>query len=145
MGPQMGDLLVLVPALGDLERRGEVEDRAAVLDRRDLPRGEARSIPEAVDEVDDRRGEIAGEDEVTVKRVGLTRPVDGPARGHERLREHLPAEHSTGSDVPVAAAIDVDLERFEIEEVEEIGERYGHFLGVAVRATAMADWLTTID
>jgi len=61
--------------------------------------------------------------------MGLTRLVDGAPRSDQRLREHLPTEHATGPDVSVAAAVDVDLERFEIEEIEEIGEGDGHLRG----------------
>ena len=58
--------------------------------------------------------------------MGLTRLVDRAPRGDERLREHLPTEHPAGPDVSVATTVDVDLERFEIEKVEEIGERDRH-------------------
>ena len=61
-----------------------------------------------------------------MERMGLTRLVDRPPRGDERLREHLPAEHPAGPNVSIAAAVDVDLERFEIEKVKEIGESDGH-------------------
>jgi len=57
----------------------------------------------------------------------LTRLVDRPSRGNERLREHLSTEHPSGPDVSIAPAVDVDLERFEIEKVQEVGESYGHF------------------
>ena len=45
--------------------------------------------------------------------------VHRPLRGDERLCEYLTAEYTTGADIAVAAAINVDLERFEIEQGKE--------------------------
>ena len=43
-------------------------------------------------------------------------PVDGAARGDERLADHLAAEHPLPADLRAAAAIQVVLELFEIED-----------------------------
>ena len=53
-------VLMLGPGLVDVERRREVEDRAAVLDRDDAPRREAVAVADAVDVVDDRDARVAG-------------------------------------------------------------------------------------
>src|SRR3954464_13750491 len=45
--------LMLVAGFRTVERGREAEDRAAVLDGRDLARGEARAIAQSIDEVDD--------------------------------------------------------------------------------------------
>jgi len=59
--------LVVQSVLRAVERRRHVEDRAAVLDPGDASRGEALAVAQSVDEVDDGRGEVAGQDEVAVQ------------------------------------------------------------------------------
>src|SRR5690606_13040501 len=112
--------LVLAPRLPHLERCRHVEDRAAVLDRRDTPRGEALAVTQAVDEVDDRRLQVAGQDEVAVDGVRVAVLLDRAPRGDERLREHLAAEDAAAADVAVAAAIDVVFDLLEVEELEQV-------------------------
>ncbi|GAB5536873.1 MAG: hypothetical protein Rubg2KO_31220 [Rubricoccaceae bacterium] len=46
----------------------------------------------------------------------------GPAGGNERLREHLATKDTCGAKSPVLAAEDVDLDGFEVEQIEEIVE-----------------------
>ena len=54
-GPNIGHFgLVRQGGLRTVKRRGQREDRAAVLDRGDAPGGEAPAVARAVDEVDDR-------------------------------------------------------------------------------------------
>src|SRR5690606_24165282 len=117
--------LVLASRLPHLERGGHVEDRAAVLDRRDTPRGEALAVTQAVDEVDDRRLPVAGQDEVAVDGMRVPVLLDGAARGDERLREHLAAEDAAAADVAVATAIDVVFDLLEVEQLEQV------FYGIA--------------
>ena len=47
-------------------------------------------------------------------------------RRHQRLGEHLAAVHPAGAEVAVAAAVDVDLERREVEEIDELRQGAGH-------------------
>ena len=72
-------VLVLGAGLGDVERRRQVEDRAAVLDRDDAPGREAAAVADAVDVEDDRDARVAGPQEVRVQRVHVAL-VDGAAR-----------------------------------------------------------------
>ena len=55
-------------------------------------------------------------------RVCFARLVDRAARRDECLCEHLPAKDAPRTEVPVEAAVDVDLEGFEFEEGEEVGD-----------------------
>ena len=98
-----------------------------MLDGGDATRREAPSVAQPVDEVHDGRGEVAGEDEVAVRGVRDARLiVDRAPRRHERLGEHLAAIHSARAEVAVAAAVDIDLEGFKVEEVQEDIEGVGH-------------------
>ena len=45
--------------------------------------------------------------------------LDGAARRHQRLAGHLPAEDALALLVGLGAAEDVDLDRFEVEEIDE--------------------------
>ena len=85
-------VLVLRARLGDVERRRQVEDRLAVLDRDHTPRREAAAVADAVDVVDDRHPRVARPQEVGVQRVHVA-VVDGPSRRDQRLPRDLPAEH----------------------------------------------------
>src|SRR5690606_13702940 len=89
-------------------------------DRRDTARGEALAVAQAVHEIDDRRLQVAGQDEVAVDGMRVAVLLDRAARGDERLREHLPAEDAAAADVAVAAAIDVVLDLLEVEELEKV-------------------------
>jgi hypothetical protein len=57
--------------------------------------------------------------------VCIARRLDRSLRGDERLRKHLTAEHTTGADIAVLPAIDVDLEWFEVEQGEQFVEWFG--------------------
>ena len=74
-------VLVLGPGLGHVERRREVEDRAAVLDRDDPPGREAAAVADAVDVEDDRDARVA-------RAAGSTRATSarGPGRRCGRPR-----------------------------------------------------------
>jgi hypothetical protein len=78
-----------------MEARLQVEDRPTVLDRHDAASGEAATVAQPVDLVEDWHRRIAGEQEVGVQRVHHPRRVvDRSRRGHERLPGDLPAEHA---------------------------------------------------
>src|SRR3954469_5139465 len=119
---------VLETGLGDVERHRHVEDRPAVLDRDDAPRAEAAPLAAAVDAVDDRHLGIATKQEVGVERMGMEGlHVHGPAGCDERLADHLAAEHALPADLRAAAAKQVVLKLFEVEDGEKIvdGARHG--------------------
>jgi hypothetical protein len=123
---------MLEARLVQMERRREMKDRLAVLNRRDSAAREAPAVARTVDEVDDRRGEIARAEEVAVNGMRIARRLDRSLRGDERLRKHLAAEHTTGADIAVLPAIDIDLEWFEIEQGEQFVQRFGN--------TGSLDW-----
>ena len=86
-------VLVLGPRLEDVERRREVEDRLAVLDRHDPSRREAAAIADAIDVVDDRHSDhpIAGSTRMRVQSV-----FDRTAGRDQRLTGDLSSETRAG-------------------------------------------------
>jgi hypothetical protein len=44
----------------------------------------------------------------------------------ERLTQHLTAEHLRAADIPAFAPKEIDLEAFELEQIQEIGDRLTH-------------------
>ena len=70
--------------------------------------------------------------------------VDRAPRGDQRLGQHLAAENPSRTDVPVATAIDVSLDRFEFEQRDQVFYRVGHGLeGLGQREDVLAR--VTID
>src|SRR4051812_39304840 len=102
-----------------------------MLDAGDAPRRKALAVAQAIDKVDDGRLEISRQNEIAVQRMCFARAFHGSARRHERLREHLPAKNAPGAEVSVVAAVDVALERLELEEMDEVFDGVGH--GVMAR------------
>ena len=92
----------------------------AVLARGDAPRGEALAVADAVDVVDDRHLGIARQQEIGVHRMRRPAGLDRAHRGDQRLADHLAAEHALPAGLRRAAAEQVHLERFEIEDVEQV-------------------------
>ncbi len=87
------------------------------------------AVADAVDLVHDRRGRIAGAQEVRVQRVHVALGFaladgffDSAAGGDERLAGDLSAENALALLVWRLPAEDVDLDAFEIEELDEIVE-----------------------
>ena len=102
------------------------ENGMAVLAGKDAPRGETLAVADAVDVVDDRHFRIAAQQEIGVQRMG--RPViDGAAGRDQRLTDHLAAEDALPADLRAAAAKEILLQRFEVEDVEEILDGGGHW------------------
>ena len=86
--------LVVEPGLGIVEAGLQVEDRLAVLDRDDAPRGEAAAVADPIDLVEDRHQRVTRPEEVGVQRVHEpVAVVDRAGRGHQRLTGDLAAEH----------------------------------------------------
>src|SRR5690606_38421106 len=63
--------------------------------------------------------EVTLEDEVPVLGVRGALVLDRAARGDERLGEHLSTEDAAGADVPVLPAVDVVLDRLEVQQLQE--------------------------
>ena len=91
----------LGPRLLHLERRREMKDLPPVLDRHDAARREALAVAQAVDEVDDRNRQVAGQDEVAVHRVRGTIGLDRARGRDERLRHDLAAVDAAGAELRV--------------------------------------------
>jgi hypothetical protein len=111
---------VLEARLLDLEARRHVEDRLAVLDGDDAPRGERPPVADAIHLVEDRQLGIAGPQEIGVERVDSPVGLDRACRGHQRLAGHLPAEDPLVVFVRRDAPEDVDLDRLEVEQLDQI-------------------------
>ena len=117
---------VLESGFRAVEGRGQGEDGLAVLDRRDPAGGEGPPVSHPVDHVDERHRRIARPDEVRVQGVHRTVPGHGPACRDQRLPGHLAAEHPLPALIRAAAAEDVHLDLFQVEELQEPVERLSH-------------------
>jgi hypothetical protein len=95
------------------------------LDRDDAARREAASVADPVDVVDDRDARVAGSQEVRVQRVHHS-VLDRAARGHKRLSRDLATEHPLPVLVRAQATEQVDLELFEMQQLDELVQRTSH-------------------
>src|SRR5262249_11839089 len=102
------------------------EDLCSVLDRSHAPAAEAVAIAAAIDEIDDRRVEVAPLQEVGVQRMHYPLLSDGRVRSAQRLTEHLAAEYLRGTDIAARAAEQVVLESLELEQIDQRGEPRVH-------------------
>ena len=93
-----------------------------VLDRDHAPRGEALAVADAIDFVDDRHLGIAAEQEISVQRMRRTNRhvFDRAAGGDQRLADDLAAEHALPARLRRPAAEQIQFERFEIEDGENV-------------------------
>ena len=109
----------------DVKTRLHVVDGAAVLDRDDAARDEASPVTDAVDFVEDRDLRIAGSKEVRVQGVHAA-DLDGATRRHQGLGRDLAAEGALALLFGVASAKGVDLDTFEIEQIDKERKGFGH-------------------
>ena len=103
------------PSSSMLERRRQVEDRLAVLDRDDPAGGERAAVADPVDLVDDRHARVA-------RAAGSRRAASAPAgpghraaRRDQRLPGHLAAEHPLQALLRAAPAEQVDLQPLQVK------------------------------
>src|SRR5215831_10055464 len=108
-----------------MEGNHDGEDRVAMLDRGDAPGRVALAVAQPLDLVDDRNLRVARQDEIAMDRMRQP-PLDGAARRHHRLPDHLAAEHPLPARFRAAAAEQIYLERFEIEDADEVDQAFGH-------------------
>ena len=118
-------VLVLGTGLVDVERRRQIEDRPAVLDRDDAPGREAAAVADAVDLVDDRDRGSPGRRKYACSECTSPRSTVRPA-AIERLPRDLAAEHPLAVLVGAQPAEEVDLELFELQQVDQVVERRAH-------------------
>ncbi len=123
-------VLVVQARLLDLEGTGHVQDRTPRLDGDDPTGGEAAAVAVAVDLVEHGLGRVAGPHEIGVQRMGGAVGVDRAHRGHERLRDDLPAETAPLARRRGDAAIEIILDPFDVEDA-------GQFV-IAVRGAIVA-------
>ena len=120
--------LVLVVELGFLvvvKRHDHREDRVAVLDR-GYPAGRiALAVAQPLDLVNNRNLRIAGQDEIAMQRMRQP-ALDGAARRHHRLSDHLSAEYPLPARLRAVAAEQVHLERLDIEDGDQVDDAFGH-------------------
>src|SRR5690606_38381625 len=81
------------------------------------------------DEVDDGRRDVTRQDEIPVEGVCLARLVHGTPRGDQRLCQNLPTKNSRRAERAVPAAIDVHLQRLQIEELQQFLRLRAHAAG----------------
>ena len=131
---------MIVEAWFHLVKTGlQVQDRPPVLDGDDTASAEASSVADAVDLVENGNAGIARPQEICVQRVDVaTRFFDGTTGCYQRLAGDLAAEHSLTVFVGLHTTKDVDLDRFEVEQRDEIAQRFGH-LAMLPRRTVLYD------
>jgi len=110
--------LVLGTGLFEMERGGQVEDGAAVLDGHHAAGRERAAVADAVDLVQDRDHRVAGAQEVGVQGVHLLAVLDRAPGGDQRLPGDLSAEHALALLVGAQAPEDVDLDGLEVEQLD---------------------------
>src|SRR5262249_25782548 len=121
-----GEGVVEAP-LGGLEAGGHVEDRLAVLDGGDPAGRERAAVPYPIDLVEHGDPGGAGPQEVAVQRVAQPGVGHRAGPGGQRLAGHLAAEEALAVLVGGHAPEDVDLDRFEVEQLHEVVDRLlGH-------------------
>jgi hypothetical protein len=119
-------ILVLGTDLFDLERRGEIEDRLAVLNGHDATSGERPAVADAIDVEDDRDIRVAGTQKVRMQGVDESIGLDSAPRSRQCLRRDLTAEHALTVLVGAEPAKQVDLEHLQLEELEQRVECGSH-------------------
>ncbi len=111
-----------------VERNRHGKDRVTVLDRHDAARREAAAVANAVDFVDNRDLGVASQQKIAMER--MRRPVgnalDGAAGSDQRLANDLAAENTLPARLRRTASKQIYLDRFEIEDGEQILYGRGH-------------------
>ncbi len=119
------ELVLDRPLLVVVEGRLQVEDGPPVLNGDHPARGERLPVTDAVHLVEDGHGRVAGSQEVRVQGVDAAM-VDRAPGGHEGLPGHLAAEDALALLVGLDTPEDVDLDRLEVEQVDEKLQRLAH-------------------
>lgn len=107
-----------------------MEDGFAPLDGCDPTSGKRSPVSNTVHLVQDRDPRVAGTEKVGVQGMhrtfGASAIGHGPSRRDEGLCRDLSAEDAQALVRGAAAPVQVDLEGFQVEQVEEIVEGGGH-------------------
>jgi hypothetical protein len=106
-----------------VKRAHRDQERLLALRDRHAPRRDAATVAHGIHRQLERSLGIAGRDEVGVQRVGDP-TVDRPARGEQRLRDELPAEHAIREAASLARRAEpAAAERREVERAQQALER----------------------
>ncbi len=112
--------LVVEAGLVLLEGGRHREDRLAVLHRHHPARRKARAVADAIDLVDDRHAGIAGPHEIGMQGMHEAVLFHCALRRHQRLGDDLAAEHPLPAGLRAEAAIQVLLDRLDIENGDQL-------------------------
>ena len=110
--------LMFEPLLFGMETGLHVVDGAAVLDGHDATGGEAATVADPVDLVEDRDTRVARSQEVRVQRVDGP-DLDGAPRRHQGLGGDLAAEGALALLFGVTSPKGIDLDAFEVQQVNQ--------------------------
>ncbi len=113
--------MMLKPFFGDLERRGKIKDRPAVLNRDDAAIGEAAAIARTVNLVDYGRPDVSPAQKIGVQRVSNA-VIHGMLRSRQRLTHHLTAENLWAADITAVAAENIVLDALELQQRNQVFE-----------------------
>jgi hypothetical protein len=116
--------LVIDALVHGLERGRHFKNDALLLARHHVAGGEAAAVAHAVDAVLDGRV-LAGQQEVGVHRMHRALGAHREAGGHQRLAEHLAAEHGGRADVFALGQEAVAAQRLELHERDEFVDEAG--------------------
>ena len=107
---------MIKPRLGRLERRGKIQDRAAVLNRDNPSHRKGAAVAGAIDVIDDGRLDVPAAQEVGMQ--GMRPPVFyGVMSGGQRLAQHLPAKYLGTADIAALAAKNILFDTLEPQEM----------------------------
>jgi hypothetical protein len=120
---------VIESRLGDLKRRGEVEDRLPLLQGHDAAGRERTAVADAVDVVHDRPSHVARAEKVGVNGVGDAVGRDREGGRRQRLPQDLPAVDRAPAEILALAAEQVLLDAFEGQQGDELFENARHTAG----------------
>ncbi len=91
----------------------------------DAPGGEAAAVADAVNLVDDGDCGVASAQEIGMERMGEAL-LHRAARRDQRLADHLPAEHALPADLRAQAPEQINLERLDVEDREQLFQCAAH-------------------
>jgi hypothetical protein len=110
--------MMFEPLFLDLKRNGHAENRAAVLDGHDAACGEAASIPNSIDFVEDRDLRVTRPEEITLQRMNVA-IFDRSIGCDEGLTYDLSAKDALGAFLGASPPKQVELDLLEIEKVDQ--------------------------
>jgi hypothetical protein len=108
---------VFYPGLVPLKRDCHVENGLSVLHGYHAAAAETAAVPRPINQVIDRRRDVATAQEVSMQRVRTPVPHRTPRR-HQRLPEHLPAENLRRTNIAALAMKAIFINLLEPQEFQ---------------------------